>query len=77
MISELEEKNFFSQVLKILGLRKAGEISISEAGTKIRKAAWKIAEDLRLNDLALTAGTDQFLTENLLLMLKAKVQPRA
>lgn len=64
-ISPEESENFLAQIQKILSLKNAGTISSAEAETRIRGAAWRIAEDLRLNDLDLSSGTDQALIEEL------------
>jgi hypothetical protein len=65
IISAVERELVLTQMRGILFLRSAGRISISEAGARIRKTAWKIAEDLRINDLQLTSGSDQVLLEKL------------
>ncbi len=65
IISAVERELVLTQMRAILFLRNAGRISISEAGARIRKTAWKIAEDLRLNELQLTTGSDQHLLEKL------------
>lgn len=64
-ISENEGRQFLSQLKGIFKLKEFGQITENEAGTLVRKAAWKIAEDLRLNNLDLSSGT----TEELLIAL--------
>lgn len=70
IITETEKTFLFSQLKKILELRLAGEMTVSEAGKQIRKLAWKIAEDLHLNELPLGTGSDQLLVERLPLLIK-------
>lgn len=72
IISKSEKDLFFVQLLKVLDLRSHGQISIAEAGARIRKSAWKIAEDLRLDGFALSSGTDQSLVDELPGLLKLR-----
>lgn len=70
IISAAEGERILAQIRKALDLIDTGEISLAEAGKSIRKAAWRIAEDLRINGLALSSGSDQSFIENLPQMLK-------
>lgn len=60
-----ESEKLIAQIRSILQMRNSGRISSEEAGTQIRQLAWKISEDLRLNELDLSAGSDESLMENL------------
>ncbi|MEZ0390950.1 MAG: hypothetical protein ACAH59_01960 [Pseudobdellovibrionaceae bacterium] len=70
LISQLEGEKILNQLRKILALKDGGQITIAEACMRIRKTAWRIAEDLRLNDMDLSCGSDQILMEKLPVLLK-------
>lgn len=71
IVSEMETKTLLEQLRKILDLRHSNQISVAEAGKRIRQAAWRISEDLQLNDLALSSGRDNSLMDGLPSMLRA------
>ncbi|MEZ0390852.1 MAG: hypothetical protein ACAH59_01460 [Pseudobdellovibrionaceae bacterium] len=65
LLSERESEQILNRLREILSLKRLGQLSFLEAGTQIRQTAWKVAEDLRLNDLDLSTETDQILLEKL------------
>jgi hypothetical protein len=71
VISKFESDRILSQIRKILDLRIAGRISVTETGARIREACWKIAEDLRIDGFDLSAGSDDLLVQELPQLLKA------
>lgn len=71
MISAVESEQILAQIKKILILKNAGQMSLKEAGTQIRKAAWRISEDLRINGIDLSTGSNQYLFEKLSHLIKA------
>lgn len=70
LISDVESEQVLSRIQQVLSLKKSGKLSDREAGTEIRKAAWTISEDLRLNGLDLSSGSNQILVEDLPALLK-------
>lgn len=71
VIPSEESESLISQVKGILLLAGAGQISRSDAGARIRQLAWRISEDLKINDLDMSSGTDDMLLEKLPALLKA------
>lgn len=70
VISRLEGDAILAQLRKLLFLKSTGKLSGAETSARIRQACWKIAEDLRINGLALSAGSDASLLHDLPLLLK-------
>lgn len=64
-VSGQEEELLLSQLRNILNLKRAGHLTNDQAAAEIRKLAWSIAEDLRMDDLDLSSGTDETLVEEL------------
>jgi hypothetical protein len=70
VISRFEGDNILSHLRRLLLMESMGQISKAETGSRIRQAGWKIAEDLQINGLAVSAGSDESLLHDLPILLK-------
>ena len=69
-ISATEKQSLLTKLREILFHTKSGQMTEHEAASQIRQTAWKVAEDLRINDLDLSSGSDESILENLPMLLK-------